>query len=115
MKEYETYLEKAKEYKEREELILTIKDLETFEEFEVKAMIARSLEALPGGERLWVRYSDTIGTGQRKEPWVIKIIEKIEEKEEEFKPPTKKRMGLGERRGFMLESMIAEKEKRDKK
>jgi hypothetical protein len=44
----------------------------------VRAKIAKSLNALPGADKLWVR-GDGSGLPVNKEPWGIQILEEMKE------------------------------------
>ncbi|OIN95368.1 MAG: hypothetical protein AUJ48_03270 [Deltaproteobacteria bacterium CG1_02_45_11] len=82
---YEAYLiGHEKEIEEGKELILEVKNFEDFQRVIVKAIIAKSADALPGSEPLWIRdyKEDTI---KQTEPWAIKVIEELDEDEFEAK------------------------------
>ncbi len=51
---------------------------EDFVRHKVRAKIAKSLDALPEAEPLWVR-GDGSGLPVNEKPWGIKILEEIEE------------------------------------
>ncbi|HKZ50325.1 MAG TPA: hypothetical protein VJ256_01010 [Dehalococcoidia bacterium] len=61
--------------------VLEVRGLADYVRRVVRARIARSQEALPQGEPLWVRaYNDEKVTG----PWAIEIVEELDE--EEYQP-----------------------------
>ncbi len=62
--------------KEEVEVEVTSKD--DFIRHLVKARIAKSFDALPDAEPLWVR-GDGTGLSMNEEPWGIELIEEIEE------------------------------------
>ena len=73
-KEYDTFVETLDDLKEGKEMELTIRNLETYEQRKVKAVVSSSKEKLPDGDTLWIRYSRGV---PHKEPWVIKITEEL--------------------------------------
>ena len=73
-KEYDTFVEAIDELKDGKEMVLTIRDLETYEQRKVRAVVSSSKEKLPDGETLRIRFSRGVA---HKEPWVIKIAEEL--------------------------------------
>ena len=73
-KEYDTFVETLDDLKEGKEMELTIRDLETYEQRKVKALVSSSKEKLPGADILRIRFSRGVAY---KEPWVIKITEEL--------------------------------------
>jgi hypothetical protein len=110
MKDYEAYFESKDDIKIGEEMELEISDRDTFEEINVKAIISDKKEDFDPEEcdNLWVEFGGHLGIN--REQWYIKIIEKKEEKIEEVGVRKKVKSSLGQRRGFMIKSMIEERE-----
>ena len=74
-------------------------------------MLSSADNDFPDGNRLWLPEKDGIMI-QENRPWRVRILEK--ETEETDKVETKqKQLSLSERRGFMLKSMIEERDKKD--
>ena len=88
---YFGYLDERKAEIERGEPIeVQVVDREIFETKVVKAIVAKSSEALPDGQDLWIK-------NEREEldptPWKIKIIE--EKKDDIFTRPFRGLLGVG--------------------
>jgi hypothetical protein len=127
MAEYETILSKTIRHQWKptdldslgeeglqEPKIVTVQliDPSTKEIFDAKAEVCSIPGKLPGADNLWVRDdTDYRGKGPKK-LWAIKIIQRLgEEEEEETGPKTPKYAGrLGQRRGYMIRSLIEEDE-----
>ncbi len=73
-KEYDTFIEDISELKEGEPIELTIRDLSNLKTIDVRGIVSRSQEKLPGSSKLWIR--DLMGR-LNPEPWAIKILENI--------------------------------------
>jgi hypothetical protein len=115
MKNYRIYLESGEILKENEEIQRVIIDEETFENLNVRALVSRGRLAEAG--RLWL-YSRTASLGSQDmlledKPWSIQILETIEEPPEEAKP-VKQRISLGRLRGSMLETLIRQREEKER-
>jgi hypothetical protein len=92
--------------REKEEIQLKVLDMETWEWLDVKAIVSRSFQDMPGADKLWL-YDWWGGEDLvEEEPWAIKILEVMEEPPEEVKVSPKKEVGLGRMRGSMLETLI---------
>ena len=114
MKDYEAYFEKRDDIKIGSVVEVDVQDKETFEEISVKAIISDRIEDLGPGEcdNLWVEFGGNLGI--EREHWYIKIVEEKEEEIEEVAVPKKQvRTSLGQRRGFMIRSMIEERQKKN--
>ncbi len=109
MKEYETYFEKKSELKLGEEIELSIRDTETFEEHRVRAIVSE--EEKEGWDKLLVEFGDMLGIART--PYYIKIVEFLEEPEVEIVVRTDKTR-LAQRRGSMIRSMLEEREEKEK-
>lgn len=74
---YSVYLEEHKaEIEEGKPFVLEVMDTEKFEKKVVKAIVAKSPEALPDGQDLWIRDEKA---ELAPTPWRIEIIEEIDE------------------------------------
>jgi hypothetical protein len=56
---------------------MEIKDRATFARMVVKAKVARSKDALPSGQELWIRSYDRDEV--MEEPWAIEIVEELDD------------------------------------
>ncbi len=78
-KEYDTFLLNNDELPDGRECRIIIRDLTAgkrkYNSFPVKALVSNSAEQLPDGNTLWVRTE--LGHLYSKEPWKIKIIERL--------------------------------------
>lgn len=70
--------EKGDKFDGKDELEVEVTSKNDFIRHLVRARIAKSFEALPDAEPLWVR-GDGSGLPLNDEPWGIEIIEEIEE------------------------------------
>jgi hypothetical protein len=99
------------EIEDVEEMVVELRNKATLETFTAKVRVARKKELLENPQLLWIR--DYQGQTQ-DEPWAMEILEKYEI-EGLDRPITQKRdTRLGERRGFMLKSMLEERQKKEK-
>ena len=74
---YSVYLEEHKvEIEEGKPFVLEVMDTDKFEKKVVKAIVAKSREALPDGQDLWIRDEKA---ELAPTPWRIEIIEEINE------------------------------------
>ena len=73
-KEYDTFVQALEDLKDGQEMELTIRDLETYEQRKVKAVVSSSKERLPGADTLRIRFSRGVPVN---EPWAIKITEEL--------------------------------------
>ncbi len=73
-KEYDTFVGSLDDLKEGKEMELIVRDLETYEQLKVKAVVSRSREKLPDGNLLKIRFSRGV---PYDEPWTIKILEEL--------------------------------------
>ena len=78
-KEWQTFVRKFDDMREGE-VELFIKDLtpgpRKYDTKHVKARVARSKGALPGGDVLWIRSESGL---QAPEPWYIELLEELPE------------------------------------
>ena len=97
-----------------QEIKIQLRNPDTFEMFNVRAIIRTSFEEYPNADKLF--YSSATA-GRDKVPVPIEILEFLPEKEEEIKTLPKSKPPLGERKGKMLSEMIRERQekKQDKK
>jgi len=97
---------------EGKEVEVELRDPILMERIRVRAIFSSNPQQLPGADRLWLVRQDV---GRIPQPWAVKILQRIEEEEEErVVPLQKRRMSLGERRGRMLKELLEEREKREK-
>lgn len=108
MKEYEVYFEKKEDLKLGEEMEFSVRDKESFEEFNVRAIVGDKEEE--GWDRLWVEFGGMLGIART--PYYIKILEVKEEPEVELVVKVDKTR-LAQRRGGMIRSLL-EKENEEK-
>jgi len=80
VKEYEIYIgyveEKDEEIEMGKELLLEVRDLETFERKIVRAVLKKSYDPSSGMDKLWIK--DAI-ENREPEPWGIKILEELDQ------------------------------------
>ena len=79
-KEYDMFVEKLSDLREKEEVELTIRDLtpgqHKYESRYVRAILSSSVDPLPSGDLLWIRF----GMGfKHPKPWTIKITGELGE------------------------------------
>ena len=82
----------------------TLKDMQTMQNMQVKALISPSAEDLPDGDILWIQHERASSPDPK--PWRIKIIEEIEEETVEVKVKPKMHIGIGSKKGDMLRSLL---------
>ena len=113
MKEYEVYFESKDDIKIGEEMEVDIKDRDTFEEISVKARISDKKEDFAPDEcdNLWIEFGGHLGI--EREQWYIEIMEEKEEEIEDVTVTKKVKTSLGQKRGFMIRSMIEERKEKD--
>lgn len=91
-----------------EEIILQLRNPETMELFNARIIIYSSAEDHPDFDKLYFTAA-TLGRDKHEHP--IKILEIIEEEEEEVKALPRQKLTLGQRKGTMLADMIRDKKK----
>ncbi len=69
---YEVFVSRLEELEEGKELQKEIRDAQTYERKNVKALVSSSPDKLPDGQPLWVR--GLLGRLLAEKPWRIKII-----------------------------------------
>lgn len=120
MKDYEMYPETSGETqafsgapkdiafrlpKEGPEVLVKIRDRETFETRVVKAIVSSKPEDLPGADRLWIKDVTGVKELAFEQPWAIKVIEDVEEEDVEVRKVKKQATGLG-RSGSILKTLL---------
>ena len=96
---------------EDKEIEVTLRDPRTMGTIKVRAIFFRT----PPEEGEWARVWFTkTGVGRSKDPWFVKILEEIEEEEEEVTIKPRRRLSLGERKGRMLEELLKQREASEK-
>jgi hypothetical protein len=90
-----------------EEFITELRDPSSLETFKARVQLASNPDALPGADELWL-----IRTSGRfiEAPWAVRIIERIEEEEEEVKALPRRRLSLAERKGTILSDLLKQRE-----
>ena len=73
-KEYDTFVQALDDLKDGQEMELTIRDLDTYEQKKVKAVVSSSKEKMSDADTLWIKFSRGVPV---KEPWAIKITEEL--------------------------------------
>jgi len=77
--EYGVFLKPGERLEEGKELALRVRDEMTLEFREVKAVVARSPDLLPGADKLWIYALEGHGKLLEPEPWAIKFVAVEEE------------------------------------
>lgn len=99
------------EKKINQETEVELRDPSTSENFRAKVIFASNPGDLPGSDKLWL----VCTKGKlRNEPWVVKILERIEDEEADVQLLARRRPSLTERRGKILEELLKEREKKEK-
>ena len=98
--------------KENQEVILKIRDAESYETLTVKALVSKNSNDLPGSDRLWIKDVTGVNRLWDERPWAIKIIDVVEEEEEEITTKAK-RISLGRHKNI-AQTLIAQKAKGDR-
>jgi|GEM_PF-6188144 len=111
--EYVLFKTSEKDPPQYEEIDVLLTDKDTMEKFTAKVMISSSEDDFPDGNRLWLQEKDAIMI-QEERPWRVKILEREIDQAREV-GVTKKRISLSDRHGFMVRSMIEEREDDEKK
>lgn len=109
MKDYQIYLKDGETLKEKEEINITIRDGDTMEWEEVRAIVSPKSEGLEEADNLWLYAHSGHGFLLSNQPWKIKILERKEEEIPEVKI-SKKKISLGKLRGSMLENLLRSSE-----
>jgi hypothetical protein len=98
----------------RREIEVGLQDPVTFEEFGARAIVSSDPEALPEADKVWL--IDASGKGRLSPtPWAIKIVERIAEREKEFRALPRRKPSLAERRGRILVDLLKEREEKERK
>ena len=66
-----------------EEVLIELRDSTTLENIKVRAILGLTPEAVPGGDTLWLIRT----SGRFSSPWSIKIIERLEDEDDEVAAP----------------------------
>jgi len=90
-----------------DEFLTELRDPSTLESFKARVRIASNPDALPGADELWL-----IRTSGRfiEAPWAVKIIEKVEDEEEDVVALPRRRLSLAERKGTILSDLLKQRE-----
>ena len=94
-----------------DEFLTELRDPSTLESFKARVQIASNPDALPGADELWL-----IRTSGRfiESAWAVKIIERIEDEEEEVRALPRRRLSLAERKGTILSDLLQQREEKMK-
>lgn len=109
MKDYQIYLKDGEVLKENSELELSIRDEDTLEWEQVRAIISSKEEGFESYDNLWLYAHSGHGFRLYDKPWKIKILERKEEETSEV-IISKKKISLGKLRGSMIESLLQQDE-----
>ena len=112
--EYECVLDYTKgrgKYPVSQELKIPLRNPDTMELIQAKAIIFSSFEEYPEADKL---YYVSATAGREKEPVPIKVLEIIEEEQEDVKALPHQKLSLGERKGKMLSDMIKDRQEKKK-
>lgn len=110
MAEYEIFLRDNESIPLDQEVELEIRDRERLELLRVRAIVSRRSETDEVPDKLWILRGDQGGT-REKTPFTITISARVDAREDQEYVPMGHRATYGKRRGFMLKSMIKEREK----
>ena len=94
-----------------QELKIPLRNPDTMEQIQAKAIIFSSFEEYPDADKL---YYVSATAGREKDPVPIKVLEIIPEEAEEVKALPRQKLSLGERKGRMLSDMIKERQEKKK-
>lgn len=94
---------------ENQEVEVELRDPRLMESFRARAIFSSKPEELSGADRLWIVRQDT---GRFKEPWAVKIIERIEAEASEVKALPRRKPSLGQRKGHLLADLLKERERK---
>lgn len=111
MAEYEIFLRDNETVPLDQEVELEIRDRERLEVVKVQAIVSRRSEHDETADRLWVLRGDQGGV-REKEPFSLRISARVDASADDDYAPMGHRAAYGKRRGFMLKSMIKERDKR---
>lgn len=114
MNEYECVLDYTRGEEKHpvdQEVVIRLRDPDTFEVTQAKAVVRSSFEEYPEADRLFYLSATK---GREREPVPIEVIEFVEEEQEEVKVLPKQKLTLGQRRGTMLADMIKERSEKKK-
>ena len=95
-----------------EEIALVVRNPDTFEMHNVRAILHASFEDYPDADKLY--YTSAIG-GREREPVPIQILEILKKEEEEIRRLPSQKLTLGQRKGRMLADMIKDRQGKKKK
>lgn len=117
MAEYKLYLSEAgttaKRPEENKELELELVDNNTLERLRVRAVLAASPINLPEVDRVWL-YAQGAINPLEADPWVVRILEVMDDEPVEVPTTSRQRTSLGRMRGGMLEALIRQREQKEK-
>ena len=91
-----------------EEVLVELRDTVTLENFRVRAVLGLTPEAVPGGDTLWLIRT----SGRFSSPWSIKIIERLEDEDDEVAALPRRKLSLAERKGRILSDLLKERDEK---
>ena len=91
-----------------EEVLVELRDITTLENIKVRAILGLTPEAVPGGEILWLIRT----SGRFSSPWSIKIIERLEDEDDEVAALPRRKLSLAERKGRILSDLLKERDEK---
>ncbi len=94
----------------KEEVLVELRDPSTLETFKARVIIGVKPEDLPGADTLWVIRT----SGRFSSPWAVKIVERVEEDEQEVRALPRRKLSLAERKGRILSDLLKEREEKMK-
>jgi hypothetical protein len=100
--------EKAKNH---DEFVTELRDPSTLETFKALVQLAADPDELPDSDELWL--IQTMGRFTES-AWGVKIIERIEDEEEEVVALPRRKLSLAERKGTILSDLLKQREEKMK-
>ena len=91
-----------------EEVLVELRDITTLENIKVRAILGLTPEAVPGGDTLWLIRT----SGRFSNPWSIKIIERLEDEDDEVAALPRRKLSLAERKGRILSDLLKERDEK---
>jgi len=102
--ELEELIEKAETH---DEFLAELRDPSTLESFKARIQIASNPDDLDGSDELWpIRTSGRFTDA----PWGLKIVERVEDEEEEVVALPRRKLSLAERKGTILSDLLKQRE-----
>jgi len=97
---------------EGKEYITELRDPARMGRIKVRAtFFSKPPDEMPDTDKVWLVRADS---GRFPQPWAVRIVERIEEVEEEIKALPTRKLSMGERKGRLLEELLKEREAKKK-